>query len=303
MKHVQRIGALVLVATTAACFDPADRPEVATDGASGSSGSAESSTAPTEGSSADSGSATTTGTPADSSGSSTDTDDDTGVAEPVCGNGVTEPGEACDLGEATPECSLECTACEPPTPTSVLDQQTPVCEGGAYSDCRDGWSMANGQSGLQGVRVSQGGTLESVALYVANEAIATTVHTVQLVDGGNSPLFPVGATAETLEAAVVATATASGTAEFEWVEFDFTDAQVQLAPDRDYFLWLRMSAPFPDDPNLRLRWNLFASPEVVDPYPGGRSFFCAPDTPCDTQLMHWDFAFRVRLVPDPPLCE
>ncbi|MBK6923216.1 MAG: hypothetical protein IPH07_37855 [Deltaproteobacteria bacterium] len=303
MTHFQRIGALVLVAGTAACFDPDDRAATTTDGADASSDGSASSTAPAESSSEESGSATTTSTPGDSSGSSTDTDNETSAADPVCGNGVPEPGEACDLGEATPECSLRCTACEPPSPTSVLDQQLTVCEGGAYSDCRDSWSMANGQSGLQGVRVSQSGTLDSIALYVANEAIATTVHTVQLVDGGNSPLFPVGATTEMLEAAVVATATATGTAEFGWVDFDFADAQVQLDPDRDYFIWLRMLAPFPDDANLRLRWNLFASPELTDPYAGGQSFFCSPGAPCDTNLSYWDFAFRLRLVPDPPLCE
>lgn len=303
MIYVRHIGALVLVAGTAACFTPHGRSPAPTEDSGGSSDGTASSTGPSDGTEGSSSAASDTTASADASTSSADTDTDTG-ADPVCGNGIPEPGEACDLGEATPECSLACTACEPPAPTSVLDQQIPVCEGGAYSDCRDGWSMANGQSGLQGVRVSQSGTLGRVELYVANEAVATTMLTVQIVDGGgNAPLFPVGATPEMLETAVVATATAPGTTDFGWVAFDFADAEVHLVPDRDYFLWLRMMAPFPDDPNLRLRWNLFASPEVVDPYTGGRSFFCAPGVPCDTQLSHWDFAFRVRLLPDPPLCE
>jgi hypothetical protein len=304
------VPALVAGVLLCGCYDPEVSSAEDASGGADDAGGTDSTDASTGADDAESTDATG---PAGSSGSSPGNDevtsggettggDTTGATGPSCGDAVLDPGEACDEGQATPTCSADCASCTPDTSPAV-NQQLGVCVEGPSSDCRDGWSMANGQSGIQAFVPDVDGTLSTVELHVMNEAVATTVMTLYVLDGGDDALFPVGATFEELEASFVAGAAAIGSAEFEWVEFDFGDQAPALETGKNYYLWLVMPEPFPADEQLRIRWNLWASPEVPDPYDGGRSFFCPSPLECDSQLEHWDFAFRTYVSPAPPLCE
>ena len=219
---------------------------------------------------------------------------------PECGNRVIEQGEGCDE-DVSPTCSAECTSCELPTPQALIDQELAPCFEGAQTDCRAGWAMTNGQSSVQGFRVSTAGRLENIELYISNDDPSVAM-TVQVLDGGNNPNFPTGASNQELANSSIATAAANGSQTAAWVEFDFSGDEVELDPSHYYFIWQRMVEPYPADSSDRFRWNLWASPEVADPYTDGRSFFCPPIDGCASQLQHWDYAFRVELTPAPPLC-
>lgn len=220
---------------------------------------------------------------------------------PVCGNGVVERGEDCDDQEETLTCSGSCVSCDEPQPVALTDQELGACNEGAQSDCREGWGYF-GNTAIQGFQVSTDGTLESIQLRLSTDDPSSLMH-VALVDGGTSPSFPSGASQQDLVNAVLATTSASGLTTAAWVEFDFSAEDIELDVTHHYFIWQRMLPPLPTDPQDRSRWNLWASPEVPDPYPGGRSYYCPSGQPCDAQLQHWDFAFRVELTPAPPLCE
>lgn len=153
--------------------------------------------------------------------------------------------------------------------------------------------------------MSQPGTLSRIDVYVLNQAAATTPVTVQLVDAGNDANLFSGASPDELETEVIGEAVAAGQTSYSWVQLDFSDQEIQLDPDRYYFIWLRMFPPFPADPDLLIRWNMWNDMTVTDPYPGGIAFWCPGSTDtCQAEVQQYrDYAFRVRLTPEPPLCE
>lgn len=221
---------------------------------------------------------------------------------PQCGNGVLENGEQCDEQEATPQCSESCESCDPPEPSSLIDQELAACVDGPQSDCRAGWAYF-GNSSVQGVQVSSPGMLETISLHILNDAPDQALMHVYFLDGGSNPNFPSGASQQDLVNASLGSATAVGSTVPSWVDFDFEDEGIELDPTHHYFIWQRQLPPLPADPQDRFRWNLWASPEFPDPYAGGRSFFCPGGDTCSSQVQHWDFAFRLEMLPEVPLCE
>lgn len=219
---------------------------------------------------------------------------------PECGNGVVEQGEDCDE-DVSPTCSASCVSCDPPAPQALIEQELAACSPGAQSDCREGWAFM-GNSSIQAFQVGSPGQLEAVQLYISNDdpSVEMTVH---LVDGGTNPNFPSGASNQDLTNASLGVSAANGSQNAAWVEFDFSSQDLELDPTHYYYIWQRQVAPLPADSSDRFRWNLWASPEVPDPYATGRSFFCPANDGCSSQPQHWDFAFRVELTPAPPLCE
>ncbi|MBV1859578.1 MAG: hypothetical protein KUG77_14285 [Nannocystaceae bacterium] len=218
---------------------------------------------------------------------------------PECGNGLVEHGEECDE-DVSPTCSASCIACVPPVPQALINQELAACFEGSQSDCRAGWAY-NGNSSIQAFQVTTEGHLETIELNISNDDPSAEM-TVHLVDGGADSNFPSGASNAELVNATLGLAVANGLQDTSWVAFDFSDEAIDLDPTHHYFIWQRQVAPLPSNLADRFRWNLWTSPEVPDPYPAGRSFFCPANQGCSSQPLHWDFAFRVEMTPAPPLC-
>lgn len=248
------------------------------------------------------GGTSSTGGTGGTSSSSGGTDSATSTTSPtaVCPNGEVEDDEECDDGEATVTCSLDCTSCVAPSPVTVVDQELGFCT----SSCLEGW-VGNGQTVAQQFRVAQTGRLSSVELYVMNYAAGTNDITLELVDAGTIENLLAGATPSEIESYVVATSTIEGSSSaFAWERFDFSSEDVVLDPNNYYFLWLRMLPPYPSDTSTNIRWNLWNDSSVEDPYPTGRAYFCPPESACQLEPQpFFDYAFRIRLTPPPPLCE
>ncbi|MCA9692349.1 MAG: hypothetical protein KC636_22310 [Myxococcales bacterium] len=121
---LSRSSALLLIAALAACTEPevggteTDPPEpVSTSSTSGSGGDAGGTGGPTSDGPTTTDDAPPTGTDSEGTASTStgdldttdDTDDSTG--EPICGDGVVDPGEACDAGEENADdgaCTIAC---------------------------------------------------------------------------------------------------------------------------------------------------------------------------------------------------
>jgi hypothetical protein len=222
----------------------------------------------------------------------------------VCGNGRVEEGEECDAGKVTIHCSQECSECTGVTnPNPLIDQELGVCV--AAEGCEQNWITREGQSVAQAFVVSQPGRLLEIELHLRNTASDTSALTLELVDGGGNALLPSGLTAQELDDYVIGSASVVGQeGEAQWESFDFSEQELDLEPDRNYFIWLRMHPPFPLD-NGRGLWSAHANvPGLADPYPLGRQFLCFGNGgECQTDPQTFDGVFRVRIDPPPPLCE
>jgi hypothetical protein len=220
-----------------------------------------------------------------------------------CGNSIVEVGEDCDDGMVTPSCSADCTACMPSSPEPLVDQSVGRCLSTSYPDCRNTTSRANGQSNIQAFEAGTEGTLESISLYALNEAVASSNITVQILDGGANALLPSGLTQGEAEDYIVGEAVAPGTTSYGWVDFDFSDQDIEIVPGSHYFIWVRLLPPLPSDSQQFVRWDAYGPNTGTDVYPDGRAFFCPPNQTCDALASAWKFAFRASVTPTPPLCE
>ena len=248
-------------------------------------------------------------TSANDTGETTTADTTTGTSstetgvQMECGNQVIEGGEECDDGEATPTCSATCSACEKPPEETIVDQSVGRCLPNSYPDCGDTWSMANGQSNIQAFQVDNAGILDSVSIYALNEAVASSVITVQILDGGANALLPSGLTSAELASSVVGEATAAGEVSYSWVDFDLSGEGIEVVPGDNYFIWVRLLPPLPSNSQQRIRWDRYGANTGTDVYPEGRAFFCPAGVECDALAPAWKFPFSASVTLAPPLCE
>ena len=312
---MRRLPVVVLLGLSG-CFSPKVAPEVEggsdTDMATGSSSTDPTSSATMTGSGTTEGpetSASTTSTDPSTTGSSGGGEgeaadgSETG-GDPVCGNAEVEDGEECDAGEPTSYCSAAWTECTGVTnPNPLIDQALGVCI--AADGCEDNWITREGLTTAQAFVVSQPGRLVDIELHLRNTASDTSELTLELVDGGANPLLPTGLTAQELDDYVIGSASVVGQeGEAQWETFDFSDQDIDLDSESNYFIWLRMHPPFPAD-NGRGLWSTYATvPGLEDPYPAGRQFFCLGNGgECQANPLSFDGVFRVRIDPPPPICE